>query len=200
MRKKIILAAFCLIIAKTGRPEGNASPAAESAPIKSGEIQKLEETVRNAEAKLKAIQGQVTAAALELQIARIALEAGQAEEELKMVAGNKDKKSRELAKALDFKAKTLKNITVEDFPAIQALEAKLSEARAGLDPAGITAAQQALNIKRLGLIRKQTEVETKMAKASGDETRTKLLENRIEQIRRQEKALGNPVPEASKLK
>lgn len=202
MKKSAFLAVIFLFPVKTAfgaDGAGNPAPVTNQPPavtVKSAKTQELESRVRDAEEKLKTIQGQINAASMDLQLARIALEAGETEDQLKTLKGKKDKKSKDLAGALELKIRNLTSMANEDFPALKELEAKFTLARTGSDPGAINAAQQALNARRLVLSRKQTEVEAALARADGDETRAKMLEARLDQIRRQEQNLERPAAQA----
>jgi hypothetical protein len=198
VNKLVFLALLFLLSVKTALGAdgtGDSAPAPDRPPevtVKSSRILELESRVRDAEGKLKAIQGQITVASMDLQLARIALETAETGDRLKTLKEKKDRKSRDLAGALELKIRNLTSMANEDFPALKELEANFTNARIGSDPVVINAAQQALNARRLVLSRKQTEVEAALARADGDETRAKMLETRLDQIRRQEQNPDRP--------
>ena len=197
MKKSIVLILLSLFATKTPFA-AIAGQGSDSVAAKSVKIQELETKVREAEGRLKAIQTQISTASMELQLARLSLETAEAEEQLKAGAGKKDAKSKALTGALELKIRNLKSMVTEDFPALQELEARFNEARTGSDPGAVAATQQALNARRLVLSRKQTEVESAMARANGDEARAKMLDARLDQIRKQETIMNRQAPGASK--
>ena len=184
-----------VVLVLAGRPaiaEQVPTGAPQPEAPKSGEVLRLESELKAAEARFRDLQTKVPQALTDVQAARTAVDAGKAADELKALEGKGDENSKAKAKALDFKVTTLRSIINEDYPAVKDLESRLLGAQAGGDMAAMSAIQKSLVARKREMMRKMNEIDLRLAKATGDTNKARFLEQRLDQLRKQESEGAQP--------